>query len=148
MTMATTSTPHRTQPQQGVRRPTARKVRVVVRRINPWSVLKMSLLFYFCLMLVVLVGLGILYGVLDSLGILDTTEELLSELGFGEGTTGFEFNAGYIFRTLLLIGLMGFTTFYQQKQMQARQDPNNPQAAQMQMFAKIMPVMLMFFAFN
>jgi hypothetical protein len=106
MTMATTSTPQRTQPQQGVRRPSARKVRVVVRRINPWSVLKMSLLFYFCLMLVVLVGLGILYGVLDSLGILDTTEELLSELGFGEGTTGFEFNAGYIFRTLLLIGLI------------------------------------------
>jgi Transmembrane domain of unknown function (DUF3566) len=106
MTMATTSTPQRTQPQQGVRRPTARKVRVVVRRINPWSVLKMSLLFYFCLMLVVLVGLGILYGVLDSLGILDTTEDLLSELGFGEGTTGFEFNAGYIFRTLLLIGLI------------------------------------------
>jgi Transmembrane domain of unknown function (DUF3566) len=106
MTMATTSTPQRTQPQQGVRRPTARKVRVVIRRINPWSVLKMSLLFYFCLMLVVLVGLGILYGVLDSLGILDTTEELLSELGFGEGTTGFEFNAGYIFRTMLLIGLI------------------------------------------
>jgi hypothetical protein len=106
MTMATTSTPQRTQPQQGVRRPTARKVRVVIRRINPWSVLKMSLLFYFCLMLVVLVGLGILYGVLDSLGILDTTEELLSELGFGEGTAGFEFNAGYIFRTLLLIGLI------------------------------------------
>lgn len=104
--MATTSTPQRTQPQPGVRRPTARKVRVVIRRINPWSVLKMSLLFYFCLMLVVLVGLGILYGVLDSLGILDTTEELLSELGFGEGTTGFEFNAGYIFRTLLLIGLI------------------------------------------
>ena len=104
--MATTSTPQRTQPQQGVRRPTARKVRVVIRRINPWSVLKMSLLFYFCLMLVVLVGLGILYGVLDSLGILDTTEELLSELGFGEGTAGFEFNAGYIFRTLLLIGLI------------------------------------------
>jgi hypothetical protein len=106
MTMTTTSTPQRTQPQQGVRRPTARKVRVVIRRINPWSVLKMSLLFYFCLMLVVLVGLGILYGVLDSLGILDTTEELLSELGFGEGTTGFEFNAGYIFRTMLLIGLI------------------------------------------
>jgi YidC/Oxa1 family membrane protein insertase len=49
---------------------------------------------------------------------------------------------------LLLVLLMGVTTWYQQKQMQARQDPNNPQAAQMQMFAKIMPVMLMFFAFS
>ncbi|MCA1696549.1 MAG: YidC/Oxa1 family membrane protein insertase [Actinobacteria bacterium] len=49
---------------------------------------------------------------------------------------------------LILVLLMGVTTWYQQKQMQARQDPNNPQAAQMQMFAKIMPVMLMFFAFS
>ncbi len=104
--MATTSTPERTQPEARVKGPTTRRVRVVVRRINPWSVLKMSLLFYFCLMLVVLVGLAILYGVLDSLGILDTTEELLTELGFGDRELGFEFNAGYIFRTLLLIGLI------------------------------------------
>lgn len=49
---------------------------------------------------------------------------------------------------LALVLFMGGTTWYQQKQMQARQDPNNPQAAQMQMFMKIMPVMLMFFAFS
>ena len=50
---------------------------------------------------------------------------------------------------LVLVFLMGLTTWYQQKQMQARTDTtNNPQAAQMQMFAKIMPVMLMFFAFS
>ena len=76
----------------------------MVRRISPWSVLKISLIFYFCLMLVVLLGLGILYGVLDSLGILDTTEELLTELGFGDGNVGFQFDFGYIFRTLFLIG--------------------------------------------
>lgn len=102
--MATTSTPERTQPQPAAKRSAPRRIRVVVRRINPWSVLKMALIFYFCLMLVVLVGLGILYGVLDSLGIIDTTEELLTELGFGEGPGGFEFNFGYIFRTLFLIG--------------------------------------------
>ena len=49
---------------------------------------------------------------------------------------------------LVLVLLMGFTTWYQQKQMQARQDPNNPQAAQMQMIGRIMPVVLMFFAFS
>ncbi|MGH2757019.1 MAG: YidC/Oxa1 family membrane protein insertase [Actinomycetota bacterium] len=49
---------------------------------------------------------------------------------------------------LVLVLLMGFTTWYQQKQMQSKQDPANPQAAQMQMFARIMPVMLMFFAFT
>lgn len=50
---------------------------------------------------------------------------------------------------LLLILGMGFTTYYQQKQMQASRGANDsPQAAQMQMFARIMPFMLMFFAFN
>lgn len=50
---------------------------------------------------------------------------------------------------LAMILLMGFSTYYQQKQMQAKRPAgDNPQAAQMQMFARIMPVMLMFFAFN
>jgi hypothetical protein len=102
--MATTSTPERTQPQPSVQRPTTRRVRVVVRRVNPWSVLKFSLLFYFCLMLVILLGLGILYAVLSSLGILDTTEQLLADVGFGDGN--FQFDAGYIFRTIFLIGVV------------------------------------------
>jgi Transmembrane domain of unknown function (DUF3566) len=102
--MATTSTPERTQPQPSVQRPTTRRVRVVIRRVNPWSVLRFSLIFYFCLMLVMLVGLGILYAVLDSLRILETTEQLLSDVGFGDGN--FQFDAGYIFRTMFLIGLI------------------------------------------
>jgi hypothetical protein len=102
--MATTSTPERTQPQPSIQRPTTRRVRVVVRRVNPWSVLRFSLLFYLCLMLVMLVGLGILYAVLDSLGVLQTTEQLLSDVGFGDGN--FQFDAGYIFRTMFLIGLI------------------------------------------
>jgi YidC/Oxa1 family membrane protein insertase len=45
---------------------------------------------------------------------------------------------------------MGFTTWYQQKQMQAKQTPGakDMQAQQMQMMGRIMPVMLMVFAFN
>ena len=49
---------------------------------------------------------------------------------------------------LLLVLLMGATTWYQQKQMTAKQDPSNPQMAQMQMLGKIMPIMLMVFAFS
>jgi YidC/Oxa1 family membrane protein insertase len=48
---------------------------------------------------------------------------------------------------LVLVLVMGFTTYYQQKQMQ-KSTPNSPQAQQMQMFAKIMPLMLMVFSFN
>jgi YidC/Oxa1 family membrane protein insertase len=50
---------------------------------------------------------------------------------------------------VVLIGLMGFTTYYQQKQMQAQRGAaTDPQAQQMQMFMKLMPLMLMFFSFN
>ena len=50
---------------------------------------------------------------------------------------------------LVLIGLMGFTTYYQQRQMQAQRGPTqDPQAQQMQMMMKIMPAMLMFFSFQ
>lgn len=48
---------------------------------------------------------------------------------------------------LALVLVMGFTTYYQQKQMQ-KSTPNSPQAQQMQMFTKIMPLMLMVFSFN
>jgi hypothetical protein len=101
--MATTSAPERTQPQPGDKPATARRVRVVVRRVNPWSVLRFSLLFYFCLMLVFILGVGILYAVLDALGIIDTTEQLLTEVGFPQN---FQIDAGYIFRTMFLIGLI------------------------------------------
>ena len=49
---------------------------------------------------------------------------------------------------LALVLLMGLTTWYQQKQMQARQDASSPQTQQMQLIGRIMPVMLMVFAFT
>jgi YidC/Oxa1 family membrane protein insertase len=49
---------------------------------------------------------------------------------------------------LVLVVLMGVTTWYQQKQMMGSRGASDPQAQQMQMFAKIMPAMLMFFAFT
>jgi YidC/Oxa1 family membrane protein insertase len=48
---------------------------------------------------------------------------------------------------LALVLVMGFTTYYQQKQM-TRSTPDSPQAQQMQMFMKIMPLLLMVFSFN
>jgi YidC/Oxa1 family membrane protein insertase len=48
---------------------------------------------------------------------------------------------------LILLGLMGFTTWYQQKQMQASRG-SDPSAQQMQMIGKIMPLFLVFFGFG
>jgi YidC/Oxa1 family membrane protein insertase len=50
---------------------------------------------------------------------------------------------------VLLVLLMGFTTWYQQKQMQGTRGPaTDAQAQQMQMLTRIMPLMLMVFAYN
>ncbi len=101
--MATIETARRTTP--GVRRPAPRRVRVVIRRINPWSVLKFSLLFYFCVMLVVLLGLVILYAILSSLGVIDVIENLWTELG-GSDTGNFQIDGSYLLRMAFLIGLI------------------------------------------
>lgn len=49
---------------------------------------------------------------------------------------------------LVLVLVMGFTTYYQQKQMQVTRDASDPAARQMQMMTKFMPAVLMFFSFT
>jgi hypothetical protein len=90
----------------GAERPAQRRVRVQIRKVNPWSVLRFSLLFYFCLMLVALLGLAILYGILSAAGVLESLSDLLTDVGFGDRQGNFQFDTGYIFRTLFLIGLI------------------------------------------
>jgi Transmembrane domain of unknown function (DUF3566) len=96
-----------------VRGPAQRRVKVAIRKVNPWSVLKFSLLFYLCLMLVFLVGFVILWGILDAAGIVRSVEQLLTEFwGAGDVATGpsdpvtpFEIDFWYVFRMMLVIGL-------------------------------------------
>ena len=52
---------------------------------------------------------------------------------------------------LVLVALMGLTTYYQQRQMQAKQaaqGQDGVMAQQMQMVTKVMPIMLVVFSFN
>jgi YidC/Oxa1 family membrane protein insertase len=48
---------------------------------------------------------------------------------------------------LLLVFIMGATTYIQQKQMQASRGPGDSAASQMQMITKVMPIMLMVFSY-
>ncbi len=54
--------------------------RTVVRRLEPWSVLKISLLFYSCLWLVLLVAMLVLWTAVTRLGIVDEVLRFLREL--------------------------------------------------------------------
>ena len=69
-----------------------RRARLVVRRVDPWSVLKFSLLFSICLLVVFVVAVAALYFALDALGVFDSLNKALGELtstaGDDPGSTG------------------------------------------------------------
>ena len=79
-----------------------RRTKVVVKKVGPWSVLRFSLLFYFCLMVAVWVGLIIVYNFLGAIGFLDSIEKWMRDLEF----RGWEFHSGWIFTRLFMIGLV------------------------------------------
>ena len=88
-----------------------RRTRVVVRKVGPLSVLKFSLLFYLCLMLIVLFAMVIVYGVLSAAGAIDSLETVLGYV-FGTGTTStggaepIEIDGGSLFIWGLFGGLL------------------------------------------
>lgn len=59
----------------------ARKVRRIVRHIEPWSVLKISLLFYAALFLIVCVASALLWGAARSSGTVENVESFITSVG-------------------------------------------------------------------
>jgi transmembrane protein DUF3566 len=86
---------------------TPRQARMVVKKVGPWSVLKFSLLFYFCVMLIFLLALAVVYWALGVFGVLDSAANLMETAGFGDPKTGFAFNGYWIFSRLFVIGVVG-----------------------------------------
>ena len=81
----------------------ARRVRRIVRHIEVWSVLKISILFFACLWAVFLIAGFIVWGVAESSGTVDKLESLITEL-FALDT--FNFDGKQIFRGYALGGLI------------------------------------------
>jgi hypothetical protein len=81
----------------------ARKVRRVVRHVDPWSVLRLSLLFYFCLFVVVMVAGTLLYNLAGAAGTISSIESFIKDIG---AFKTFSFKGGTIFRASLLAGLI------------------------------------------
>jgi len=72
-----------------------------VRKLGPWSVLKISFVFYVCVLVVFLGAMLILYGALGAVGLLDTVSGLIEDLGWSEG---FEIHGDWLFTRALAIG--------------------------------------------
>jgi Transmembrane domain of unknown function (DUF3566) len=67
-------------------RKAARRTRVVIRSVSPLSVLKLSLIFYFCVMLIVYFALLIVYMILSAAGAIDAFGRVLGNL-FAKGNS-------------------------------------------------------------
>ena len=80
-----------------------RRARLVIRKIDPWSVLKFSLLFYFCLLLIMLLGSAIIFAILKAFGVIENIQKLVTDLA----STPYRVSGGAIFRWLFLFGLLG-----------------------------------------
>lgn len=86
-----------------------RRARLQVRRVDPWSVLKTTLLYSLCLLVVLLVAVAALYAVLSAMGVFDSLNTAIRDLtdsGGAASTGGLQviFSAP---RILLWTGLLG-----------------------------------------
>lgn len=88
-------------PRERVRTGQVVRRRATVRRVDPWSVLKLSVIFYFCFLLVVMLGLTVFWSVLLSIGILDTVISFLDDLQLT-----LVINGANIARAAFLLGLL------------------------------------------
>ena len=75
---------------------------MTLQRVHPWSVLKLSLIFYFCLLLVVMVASMVLWSIIIRLGVIEGITELLSQFNINVVVNG-----GNAARLLFLVGLIG-----------------------------------------
>ncbi|MGH3858025.1 DUF3566 domain-containing protein [Actinokineospora sp.] len=105
-----------TPPPSALRRPGRgpRRANLQIKRFDPWSVLKLSLVLGVALFFVWLVAVGALYAVLDGMGVWDKLNGISSELlntGTDGGSTGDLISAGRVFGVAAIIGAINIVLF-------------------------------------
>ena len=79
-----------------------RRVRRVVRKIDTWSVLKVSSLFFLSLVLVLLIAGVLLWGAGSAVGAIDSVEKFMRAIGFED----FRFVGAQLLRGFTAAGLV------------------------------------------
>jgi hypothetical protein len=97
-------------PPMSLSRPTRvpRRASLQLKRLDPWSVLKLSLVLSVAGFLVWLVAVGVLYGVLDGMGVWDQINGTYSDLTSVNEASGGEplISAGRVFGVAMLVGVL------------------------------------------
>jgi hypothetical protein len=81
----------------------ARRVHRIVRHVDPWTVMKVSLLFYTCLFVVFMVAGTLLWNLAGAAGTISSIESFIKDIG---AFKTFSFSGGTIFRASFLAGLI------------------------------------------
>ena len=86
--------------------------RLQLKRLDPWSVLKLALVLAVVLFLVWLVAVGVLYGVLDGIGVWDRLNGTYADLVSGEAPSGSPLiSAGRVFGIAAVVGAINSLLF-------------------------------------
>ena len=98
-------TPGAARPSRGGRARPPRQASLQLKRLDPWSVLKLALVLAVVLFLIWLVAVGVLYGVLDGIGVWDRLNGTYADLVSGEAPSGSPLiSAGRVFGIAAVVG--------------------------------------------
>jgi transmembrane protein DUF3566 len=83
-----------------------RRARLQLRHIDTWSALKISLVLSIALFFIWMVAVGVLYGVLNALGVFNTLNDLFGQIGSASGAqnSGDVVTPGVVFGGAAVIG--------------------------------------------
>ena len=84
-------------------KPRVRRVTRVVREIDPWSALKVGLVFHLVIYFTLLVASVLLWSVASATGTIDNVERFLESFGW----ESFQFNGLALFLNVFFLGLLG-----------------------------------------
>lgn len=111
--VSATQTPNQGQPGtvisgRGTPKVSPKRTRVVVRKVGPWSVFKLSVIFYFVVMLIAWGALLIVYGILGATGAIKSITDLSTKLGLWQSSNAQPTIHGKpLFTWLFVAGLVG-----------------------------------------
>ena len=90
-----------------------RRARLQLRHVDTWSALKISLVLAIALFFVWMVAVGVLYGVLNGLGVFATVNDLIGQLGSTSGDSGPTdvITPGIVFGGAAVIGAVNIVLF-------------------------------------
>ncbi|MFC4950293.1 DUF3566 domain-containing protein [Pseudonocardia sp. GCM10023141] len=106
------SEPEGWSPVRAVRNRAPRQASLQLKRLDPWSVLKLALVLAVVLFLVWLVAVGVLYGVLSGMGVWDRLNGTYADLVSGDTPSGSPLiSAGRVFGLAAIVGAINSLLF-------------------------------------